>query len=160
MKTLRVLGIGNILMGDDGVGPAFTDWFRRRHRFDESVEVLDLGTPGFDLSQYLAKARAVIIVDALRAEGSSGVVRSYRGKDLSAAAVDPGLSAHDPGLISALQRLKLIDSGPESVLVLGVIPKKVEACLELSPEMIDTFPHVEKLVLDELERLGATPVDG
>ncbi len=153
--TLRILGIGNILMGDDGVGPAFTDWFRRRHRFDEQVEILDLGTPGFDLSQYLAEVRAVIIVDALRAEGQSGMVRSYRREDLSAGAAHPGLGAHDPGLISALQRLELIDSAPESVLVLGVIPKKVEACLDLSPELLEAFPEIERLVLDELERLGA-----
>jgi hydrogenase maturation protease len=73
----RVVGLGNVLLGDDGFGPLVIERFRAEYECDPNVEVLDLGTPGLDLVPYLQDAALVVIVDAVNAAGNPGSLHLY-----------------------------------------------------------------------------------
>jgi hydrogenase maturation protease len=121
-----VIGLGNVLLGDDAFGPFTIELFRSEYECGPEVEVTDLGTPGLDLAPYLYGKDLVIIVDAVSAEGKPGTVRTYGESDFSESQVHLRLTDHDPGLHESLAQLRLVDRGPSEITVVGVIP---EACV-------------------------------
>ncbi len=79
---LAVLGIGNVLVGDDGFGPYVVKTFQARYAVASNVDVVDAGTPGGDLVPLLAGYDAVILVDTVRAEAEPGSIRTYSGEEI------------------------------------------------------------------------------
>lgn len=152
-----VLGLGNVLMGDDAVGPYAVEWLLASQEFPPGVSVIDAGTPGLDLSPFIVDARALIVIDTVRSDGSPGTVKLYRRDQLLATAPQPRLSPHDPGLQETLLLLDLHGRGPDEVLLVGVIPEKVQSVIGLSDAARAALPRVASEVVAELERLGAAP---
>ena len=66
MNKILIAGIGNVLLGDDGIGPYAIEVLKSEYDFPENVELADLGTPGLDLPIHLAGADAVILVDCAK----------------------------------------------------------------------------------------------
>lgn len=151
---IGLLGLGGVLMGDDGIGPYVVRHLVATWELPPEVSVLDGGTPGPDLVDYLVGREAVILVDAIRGEGEPGAVRLYRKETLARVPVLPRLSPHDPDLPQALLTAELAGEAPEEVVLVGVIPDRVEAGTALSPALRAAVPRIEGAVLDELARLG------
>jgi len=154
---IEVLGLGGVLMGDDGIGPWVVRHLAATWELPPEVSVLDGGTPGPDLVDYLVGREAVILVDAIRGEGVPGSVRVYRKETLSKVPVLPRLSPHDPDLPQALLTAELAGDAPKEVVLVGVVPERVEAGTELSPALRAAVPAIERAVLDELRALGVEP---
>ena len=74
---VAIIGLGNVLLGDDGFGPFAVEVFRTQYECGPEIEIIDLGTPGLDLGPYLYGKDWVVIVDAVSAEGEPGTVRTY-----------------------------------------------------------------------------------
>lgn len=157
MKRIAVLGLGSVLMGDDGVGPLAIELLDSRWRFPVGVTLLDLGTPGPDLADYLIGLDAVLVVDAIRAPGRPGDVRVFRDEEIDLLPHLPRMSPHDPNLRQALLTVELAGQKPEEVVLVGVIPEKVELDTELSAPVRAALPELEAVVLEELRRLGVPP---
>ncbi|HXK01286.1 MAG TPA: hydrogenase maturation protease [Verrucomicrobiae bacterium] len=118
-----VIGLGNVLLGDDGFGPWAVEMFRCRYECGPNVEILDLGTPGLDLAPYLYGRDLVVIADAVQAREQPGTLRIYFEAALLAR---PGLirtSAHDPGVQESLAQLRLAGHAPSELIILGVVPE-------------------------------------
>src|SRR5208283_6201915 len=83
-RRIAVVGLGNVLLGDDGFGPLAVEMFRSLYECDSKVEILDLGTPGLDLAPYLYDADLVVIADAVhpREEEGPGTLSVYCEDDL------------------------------------------------------------------------------
>src|SRR5271165_4241603 len=120
---VSIIGLGNVLLGDDGFGPLAVEVFRCEYKCGPEVEVLDLGTPGLDLAPYLYGRELVVIVDAVTAAGQPGTVGTYRESDLLNSQAQLRLTDHDPGLQESLAQLRLAGRGPSEVVVVGVLPK-------------------------------------
>lgn len=157
MAGAAVLGLGNVLMGDDAVGPWVIERLRARWHLPEEVEIEDLGTPGLDLHPHLAGRGDVILVDAVRATGAPGEVRQYSLGEILAHAPGPRVSPHDPGLKETLASLRFAGLLPASLRLVGVIPDRVENQVGLSPACADALPVAELAVIDELIRQGFAP---
>jgi hydrogenase maturation protease len=69
---VAVLGMGNVLMGDDAAGPYVIETLHARYEFGPDVTVLDLGTPGLDLAPYIFGLETLILVDTVQTGGSPG----------------------------------------------------------------------------------------
>src|SRR4029079_13403803 len=82
MPTTYVLSLGNVLMSDDGLGPAVLRAFEQHYVVGPDVLVEDLGTPGLDLSPWLADAERVILIDTVKAPLPPGSIRLYGKVDL------------------------------------------------------------------------------
>lgn len=80
--NVAVVGLGNVLMGDDALGPTVIKVLEAEYEFPRGVSVQDLGTPGLDLTPYLAGVRALIVVDTVQASGAPGEVRLYRRDEI------------------------------------------------------------------------------
>ena len=126
------MGLGNVLMGDDGFGPYVVGVLEASCDFPEGVELIDAGTPGPDLALYMEGRKAVIVVDTVSARGEAGELRVYRGESLSAFPGPVITSPHDPGLLEALRALAFTGQGPPDVLLIGAIPRRIGSGVGLS----------------------------
>ena len=156
-RRIGVLGLGNVLMGDDALGPYLIGLLQARYRFEEGVSAEDLGTPGLDLHPHLAGLEALILVDTVRAKGDAGEVRTYRRDEILRHPPAQRVSPHDPGVKEALLALEFAGDGPSDVFLVGVIPGNVEQSVGLTAEVQDAVQAVVDQILAELERLGYTP---
>ncbi len=158
MAPIRVLGLGNVLMNDDGFGPFVIEHLLAAYDFPEEVEVLDVGTPGLDLTPYLSHAEVVIIVDTVKSRGAPGELRLYRRDEILAKPPEPRLSPHDPGLKDTLFTLTLAGTVPREVYLVGAIPGAVSMGSALTPALLAAVPRAAAEVVAELTRLGVAPV--
>jgi len=138
MTTPRtsIIGLGNVLMGDDGLGPMAVEVFRSEYECSPEVEILDLGTPGWDLAVYLYGRDYVVIVDAVHADGPPGTVHTYCEADVVGRQVQLQLTAHDPGLQACLAQLRLEGRAPAEVTIVGVIPESCDFGKGISPKVV------------------------
>jgi len=151
---VAVLGLGNVLMADDALGPWSVRRLEAGWTFPHGVEVLDLGTPGLDLSPFLAGLDAAIVVDTVASDGAPGALRVYRRAEILSKPLRPRVSPHDPALRETLLTLELAGCAPREVVVVGVIPARLDSTVGLSDAVRGAIPAVERAVLAELERLG------
>lgn len=156
--NVGILGLGSVLMGDDALGPYAVELLAARWSFPDGVSLLDAGTPGPDLVDHLAGLDAVIVLDAVRAAGVPGEVRLFRREELLALPPSARVSPHDPDLQQALLTAELAGGGPEEVLLVGMVPGRVELGTGLSAEVREVLPAVEAVVVAELRRLGVEPL--
>jgi hydrogenase maturation protease len=152
--TIRILGLGNVLMGDDGFGPCVLHHLVSHWELPEGVEVQDLGTPGLDLIPFLSGAGTIILVDTVKADGQPGETRRYEKADILRHAPTPRVSPHDPGVKEALLALEFDGQAPSGVILLGAIPGRVDMTTELTRPLGAAVPVVAQAVVDELGRLG------
>jgi len=145
---ILVLGIGNILLRDEGVGVRAIEQMQKMHLPDD-VELVDGGTAGADLLDVLSDRRKVIVIDAVQADCEPGTVLRFSADDL----VHPdgvGMSLHELGLGEALTMTKQLGCAPEDVLVFGIRPKDIRCGLELSGEVEASVSKVIEFVLEEI----------
>ena len=155
--NVAVVGLGNVLMGDDALGPTVIKVLDAEYEFPEGVSVQDLGTPGLDLTPYLAGIDALIVVDTVHAAGAPGAVRLYRRDEILKHPPQARLSPHDPGLKEALLTVEFSGSGPREVLLVGVIPVETRTGVGLSTAVRAAVPAAVAEVVKDLTRLGVAP---
>jgi hydrogenase maturation protease len=151
---IAVVGLGNVLLGDDGFGPDVVQVLLAGWDFAQDVAVHDLGTPGLDLAPWVHDLDALVLVDTVRADAAPGTLRLYRREELLRHPPGPRVSPHDPGLHEALMAGELAGSGPREVLLVGVVPETSELGPGLSASVRPAVAPACQAVLDELDRLG------
>ncbi|MDT8436833.1 MAG: hydrogenase maturation protease [Gemmatimonadota bacterium] len=157
MSEVTVFGLGNVLMRDDGLGPFAIRTFAAAWDVPAGVEVLDAGTPGLELSTILEDCGAIVVVDTVRADGPPGSLRLYRRDDVLRHPPAQRITPHDPGLKETLLLLELQGESPPEVLVVGVIPERVDYGVGLTDAVRAAVPGVVDAVVTELRRLGHAP---
>jgi len=125
-RRVCVIGLGNVLMGDDGFGPLAVERFRCEYECGPNVEVLDLGTPGLDLAPYLFGTDLLVIADAVNANEKPGTLSVYCEADLVAHRAQLRLTDHDPGLQESLAHLRLSGESPSELIIVGSVPESCE----------------------------------
>lgn len=150
---LLVLGLGNRICADDGVGVAAVAALRSRYALPEGVRVLDGGTLGLSLLGWLAEARDVLLVDAIRSDEPPGTLVRLEGDEVAPAARDR-LSVHQIGVADLLDALELIGAWPERLALLGLVPERLSLGLELSPALERALPALVEAVAAEIRARG------
>jgi hydrogenase maturation protease len=150
---LLVLGLGNVLLEDDGVGGAAVSLLRERFHVPRGAQVLDGGTLGLSLLPYLQAADAVILVDAIRAAAAPGTVVRLDGDDV-APAVATRLSPHQVGVADLLEGARWLDGYPAHLVLLGLVPSSMELAVGLSAQVHASLPALVDRVVQEAEALG------
>ena len=140
-----VLGIGNVLLRDEGIGCHVVHALEGIPLPD--VKIIDGGTCP-DVVQLLEDADKLIIVDAVKGGGMPGQIYRFHLEDITLAP-KPFLSLHDMGLVDNLMLLKFWHSIGETVII-GVEPKEIEWGLGLSPEIREKMPQIIDAILAEL----------
>jgi len=150
-----VLGLGNVLMGDDGLGPAVVHAFEAEYVVPPGVEVVDLGTPGLDLLPWLADVERVILVDTIKSDLPPGTVRVYEKADLLRHAPTARVGPHDPGVKEALLALEFAGRAPQEVVLIGVVPESTALGLELTSAVKAAVPFALEQIASALAKCGS-----
>jgi hydrogenase maturation protease len=157
MKRILILGLGNVLMGDDAFGPTVIEEMEARFEFPPEVTLLDGGTPGLNLMAHMMGYDVIIVIDTVKARGTAGEMRLYRRADLARAGRSPRQGPHEPGLDEVLTALDLAGRLPEQVLLVGVIPESVETGTRMTEPLRAAIPQAVYVVNSELDRYGLAP---
>jgi hydrogenase maturation protease len=149
-----VLGVGNLLLGDEGVGVHAVRALARDHVFPPGVELLDGGTAGMELLEPIRQARHLVVIDAVDAGVEPGTVVRLSGNEVPIFFGRRHLSPHQVGLSDVLAVARLAGRAPATVAVHGIQPERLEPGLDLSPRVAEALPGMLRDVLAELRRLG------
>lgn len=159
-RPILILGLGNILMRDEGVGVRIVEGMRGMD-WPADVEVMEGGTTGLGLLDAICGRRRVIVLDAVQCEGRPGTVVQFRVDPVQAgAAPSSPVSLHEVGFVEVLHAARLLNAAPRDVVVLGVKPAAVEFGTELSPEVAAAVPKAIEAVAWHLDAHRSRGVDG
>jgi hydrogenase maturation protease len=150
---IAVLGIGNLLLSDDGVGVHVIKKLQDEYEFPESVELIDGGTKGLDLLPLFEGKDKILIVDAANFKKEPGTIDTVEG-DKIPAFLSSKLSVHQIGLPDTLFAAKLMDITPAEMSLIGIQPKSMETGTELSEVVKDRMDQLIKIVLKKLNEWG------
>lgn len=148
-----VLGVGNILLSDEGIGVRAVEKLMRDYVLPDEVEVIDGGTSGMEMLEDLGRADHLIIVDAMRSGKPPATVTRIAGAEVPVF-FRTKFSPHQVGLSDVLATLELMGEQPGSTTIFGVEPQSLDTCMELTPAVAGQLPHVVELVKHELDALG------
>jgi hydrogenase maturation protease len=151
-----VLGIGNLVMSDDGVGVKVVQQLQREYCFPENVEIMDGGTLGLDLLPKLEGIDHLIVVDAVETGRKPGTCVRLAGEELPVA-LETKVSPHQMGLKDLLSVAQLLGHSPGDMVLVGVQPGSIEMDTELTPEVEASLQVLVNNVLDELKKIGVLP---
>ena len=148
-----VLGVGNLLASDEGVGPHFIARLERRWELPAAVRAIDGGTSAMDLLDDLSHLDLLLIVDAVAGDARPGTVHVLEG-DRIPEFFTLKLSPHQVGLSDVLATLRWNGESPREIVIVGVEPASFDLSMDLSPAVEEALSTVEGLVLARLERAG------
>jgi hydrogenase maturation protease len=152
---LLVLGLGNVLCGDDGLGAVAVHLLQSRYRAPDGVLLLDGGTLGLSLLPRLEQAQEAILVDAIRAEGPPGSFVRLEGDEV-APAVAARLSVHQVGVVDLLEAARWCGWYPSRLILLGVVPESLDLGVRRSAAVEAALPALVERVVEEARELGHT----
>ncbi len=154
MKKVLIGGIGNVLLGDDGVGPYLARLLDARYEFEDGVDIIDLGTPALDLIDQLTSHDAVIFVDSIDIEANPGAVVLYRKADIMRHSPAVRMDPHSPALVDAMLSAELFGVAPADVLLVGIRAETFDVGCSLSKPVEAALDQAIAEVMTELDRLG------
>jgi hydrogenase maturation protease len=154
-RPIPVIGIGNVLLGDDGVGVRVIDALRALAERDldavpPGTRLVDGGTLGLDLLRFFRGARGMVFVDAVELGRSPGTIGVYRNHEIAAAGAKCEGAGAGGGLEELLAVARLMGIVPPAVTLVGVQPGRVWAGTSLTPAVEAAIPATTEVVLGEL----------
>jgi hydrogenase maturation protease len=147
-----VLGAGNILLSDEGVGVRVIERLPLAYCLPPEVEIIDGGTCGMEMLEDLENLDALIMVDAIRGGKPPGMPIRLAG-DAVPVFFKTKLSPHQIGLSDVLATLELVGKAPKYTTILGIQPVSLALGMELTPEVEAKMPELMRMVVDELAML-------
>jgi hydrogenase maturation protease len=147
---ILVMGVGNILLSDEGVGVRVIEAMKDI-KLPDNVEILDVGTGALEIIELIANREKVIIIDAVKGSGEPGTVYRFSPDDITMSSPAP-LSVHQFDIPGTLNMTALVGCQPQQVVIFGIEPKRIEWGLNLSPEVAAVIPDVIKLIINELHQ--------
>jgi hydrogenase maturation protease len=148
-----VLGVGNILLSDEGVGVRAIEALREGWLLPPEVEVIDGGTSGMELLEDLSRADLLVVADAVKAGKSPASIIRIAGVDVPVF-FRAKISPHQVGLSDVLADLEFMDESPRETVIIGVQPVSMETRMELTPEVAARLPEVVGMIVAELRAHG------
>jgi hydrogenase maturation protease len=154
VETL-ILGVGNLLMSDEGVGVHVIQRLVAAYQLPEEVQILDGGTLGMDLLYYLEGVENLLLIDAVEAHKEPGTLIRLEGDEVPAF-LSIKISPHQLGVPDMLAAAKLKDTYPQRIVLWGVQPERLEIGLDLSPKVESNVDIIIENILDQLQAWGHT----
>lgn len=154
---ILVLGVGNILLSDEGIGVRVIEALEQRYVMPEGVEVLDGGTAGMELLEAMANRTHLIIVDAIVSRKSEpGALLILRDEEVPVL-FNNKISPHQLGLSDVLSALRFTGEFPDKITLVGGIPHSLEPKIGLTPTVEASLEPAVQAVLAALHESGVTP---
>jgi len=143
LKTV-VMGTGNVLMGDDGIGVHGIRALAKE-KLPPHVELIDGGTSALDTIQLLEDINRLIIIDAVKGGGEPGTIYKMNPADIREKK-GRNVSLHQLSLLESLNMAKMIGNAPKEVIIIGVEPKEIALGFDLSVELKNKLPRIVEII--------------
>jgi hydrogenase maturation protease len=148
-----ILGVGNILLTDEGVGVHAVNRLVERYDLPAEVEVIDGGTSGMDCLDQIAGVDHLLIADAMRSGKEPGTITRLSDDQIQAF-FKTRISPHQVGLSDVLATLNLHGLMPAHIVLIGVEPRSFATAMALSPDIQARLPQVVEGLVAELAAVG------
>jgi hydrogenase maturation protease len=152
-KKVTIIGLGNILMRDEGMGVQAVAALEDRYELPPELEVVDGGTSGLDLLPYIEGRDQVIFVDAVNFRREPGYIGVLENQEIPALFA-PKDSLHHLGLMDILAAAQLLDIAPREVCLIGIQPQLIELGLDLSELLQEKMEALLGCVVAKLQAWG------
>ena len=153
-KKIGILGIGNLIVGDEGFGVHAVRYLEENYEFPDSVLIRDGGTAGIYMSPFLEECDPVLVIDVVDLDAEPGSMHYYSNDDVKAGKISTRMSPHQLGLLEILEICKLRDAAPETLEFYCVVPKDLITSTELSDVVAPRVKDICEIVLKRLAELG------
>lgn len=155
---VTIVGVGNVLLQDEGVGVHAIEKLRERFEFPEDVAVIDGGTMGLDLLPFIENTDKLLLIDAIDLKKKPGTIGIIEDKDIPAV-IKTKISPHQIGLSDLLSVMRLLEKEPESITVIGIQPGSIQTGTELSAEVRQNLDDLISVIIDKLKQWGVRVKD-
>lgn len=152
-RRALALGLGNILLGDEGLGVRIVEQLQTKFTLSAEVQVMDGGTLGLDLLPYLAEVDDLLIVDAVHIGQPPGTLARLEGDQIPAVLAIK-MSVHQVGLEELLAVAGLQGSLPAHLVIWGMEPGELRPGLDFTPAVAAALPNLLQGVVNELRAWG------
>ena len=153
MKRVLILGLGNPLLGDEGIGVRVVEELKKLE-LPDGVTVVEGGTAGLGLIGLMEGYQRVIIVDAADMGHPPGRVVRFTPLEAQFKTAEAPLSLHQIGLGEVLTLAKALEVAPAELVIIGIQPSQIEGGVGLSPEVEGAIPQIIGIILDELDAVS------
>lgn len=153
MAKYVVLGIGNILLTDEGIGVRIIEALEQAYELPPEVEVIDGGTCGMEMLEQLEDLDGLVVVDCVRCGQPPATPVLLKGDDVPVF-FKTKLSPHQVSLSDVLASLEFTDRAPKAVAIVGMQPVSMTLGMDLSPAVAARLPELLEMTLTELRLLG------
>ena len=147
---ISVLGLGNILLTDEGVGVHAVNAIKEKYTFSPEIELIDGGTMGLDLLPIFQTQDKILIIDAVDFRKEPGHVGTLEGSKIPSV-LNAKLSVHHIGLSDLLFTAKLTRTTPPEIFLVGIQPKSFDVSLEMTDEIRTRLDDIIELALQKLK---------
>ena len=148
MKKIVILGIGNLLLSDEGIGVHAVRELSKRN-YPKNIEIYDAGTLGLLSGPLFENRDLLVVIDSVDAHGKPGDVKIYHKDDIMSSHIPIKLSPHQIGIQETLLISELRGECPQTIILIGVIPASYDSGTELT----ETGKDALKKVLEEIDKI-------
>jgi hydrogenase maturation protease len=151
--SVLVLGVGNILLTDEGIGVRTVESLLEKYQFSDDVDVVDGGTAGMELLEIIANKEHVILIDAVNTGAEPGTIVTLIDEEVPAL-FRSRISPHQLGISDLLGVMSITGETPKHFTLFGVVPFSMATGVELTSEMLPLKDILVNNVVTKLEALG------
>ena len=153
-KKIGVIGLGNPLRRDDGIGLLLLLYLQKNKKtLSKTIEFIDGGTSGMNLIHLLGNYDTVLLLDAVDFNGTPGQLKKFTLDEIKNQKIQLFLSTHEPDFLTVFTMLKEFKKTPPHLVILGVQPKDISHGTGLSKEVNLVLPVLQKQILKEIQTM-------
>lgn len=150
MVDTVVIGLGNPLLSDEGIGVHLLEQLKKRYEYD-GIELHDLGTAGISVLHVIAHKRKAVIIDCAFMNEKPGAIKRFTKEQVRSLKLLHGLSLHEGDLLSTITLSESLGECPESLVLFGIEPASVAVGGALSEQLLGKVDEYLALIARELK---------
>ena len=149
-KKLGIIGLGNLLKGDDGIGVKIIEELHHR-KLPQNLSIYDLGTGGMKVLHVLKDLDKVLIVDAVRFGGEPGDHVFFEPNEIKSLKTPKG--THDSNLFEVIELSKQLEEIPRKIVIMGIQPNDTGFNKNLSCEVSKNFDYLIECLIEKIKKI-------
>ncbi len=153
-KKIGILGVGNLLLTDEGFGIHLLRYLEEHYDFPDTVTLFDAGTAGIYMAPFLEECSPVLVIDVIAKEAEPGSIHCFANEDIKTGIMQLRMSPHQLGLLEVLDLCQLREAAPDQVEFITIVPESLDTHIGLSPTLAKQVEPVAQLVLKRLGQWG------
>jgi len=150
---MLIIGIGNILQKDDGLGVYASSYLNENYTFSQEVEIINGGVEGIHLLNVLEENSHIIVLDCLQLNDAPASIYAIPAQEISGYGLNNG-GAHEIGILQCMDMIELQGKVLPETIVIGIVPAEVTFAFGLSQEILEAFEGYISVVLQYLAKQG------